>query len=75
MGNVVEGGDAREILDHPQHPCSILLKTSVLAPEVPYAGLPPLDHPGDPGFVTSLPQTQSVNTRAAKETESALCVK
>ena len=42
-GKVVEGGDAREILDNPQHPYSILLKTSVLAPEVPSAGTSPLD--------------------------------
>ena len=37
-GKVVEGGDARTVLDNPQHPYSILLKTSVLAPEVPTAG-------------------------------------
>jgi peptide/nickel transport system ATP-binding protein len=37
-GKVVEGGDARTVLDNPQHPYSILLKTSVLAPEVPTGG-------------------------------------
>ena len=33
-GRVVEGGDARTVLDNPQHPYSILLKASVLSPEV-----------------------------------------
>jgi len=32
-GNVVESGDARAVLDHPQHPYSILLKSAVLSPE------------------------------------------
>jgi peptide/nickel transport system ATP-binding protein len=32
-GKVVESGDARAVLDHPQHPYSILLKESVLSPE------------------------------------------
>lgn len=32
-GVVVEGGNARQILDYPQHPYSILLKSSVLSPE------------------------------------------
>jgi peptide/nickel transport system ATP-binding protein len=36
-GKVVEAGDARTVLDNPQHPYSILLKTSVLSPEVPGA--------------------------------------
>lgn len=35
QGSVVESGDARAVLDHPQHPYSQLLKSSVLSPEVP----------------------------------------
>jgi peptide/nickel transport system ATP-binding protein len=34
-GEVVESGDARMVLDNPQHPYSQLLKSSVLSPEVP----------------------------------------
>jgi len=33
-GKVVEGGNARAVLDNPQHPYSILLKESVLSPVV-----------------------------------------
>jgi ABC-type oligopeptide transport system ATPase subunit len=33
-GKVVEAGDARTVLDHPQHPYSILLKSSVLSPDM-----------------------------------------
>jgi len=33
-GRVVEGGDARTILDNPQHPYSILLKSSVLSQDM-----------------------------------------
>ena len=33
QGKVVESGDARAVLDNPQHPYSILLKSSVLSPE------------------------------------------
>jgi ABC-type glutathione transport system ATPase component len=32
-GKVVESGDARAVLDNPQHPYSILLKESVLSPD------------------------------------------
>jgi peptide/nickel transport system ATP-binding protein len=32
-GKVVEGGSARAVLDNPQHPYSILLKSSVLSPD------------------------------------------
>jgi peptide/nickel transport system ATP-binding protein len=32
-GNAVESGDARAVLDHPQHPYSILLKSAVLSPD------------------------------------------
>jgi ABC-type glutathione transport system ATPase component len=32
-GRAVEAGAAREVLDHPRHPYSILLRDSVLAPE------------------------------------------
>jgi peptide/nickel transport system ATP-binding protein len=35
QGSVVESGDARAVLDNPQHPYSQLLKSSVLSPEVP----------------------------------------
>jgi peptide/nickel transport system ATP-binding protein len=34
-GSAVESGDARTVLDNPQHPYSQLLKRSVLAPDVP----------------------------------------
>mgnify|MGYP001223813594 CR=1 FL=1 len=33
-GEVVEAGDARAVLDNPRHPYAILLKSSVLSPEV-----------------------------------------
>jgi len=33
-GRVVEAGDARQTLDHPQHPYSIELRNAVLSPEV-----------------------------------------
>jgi ABC-type glutathione transport system ATPase component len=35
QGRAVESGDARTVLDNPQHPYSQLLKRSVLAPDVP----------------------------------------
>jgi ABC-type glutathione transport system ATPase component len=34
-GRAVESGDARSVLDNPQHPYSQLLKSSVLSPDVP----------------------------------------
>jgi len=34
-GKVVESGDARTVLDNPQHPYSIMLKAAVLSPDVP----------------------------------------
>jgi ABC-type glutathione transport system ATPase component len=34
-GRVVEAGDARAVLDDPQHPYSILLKSAVLSPDHP----------------------------------------
>jgi peptide/nickel transport system ATP-binding protein len=37
-GKVVESGPARAVLDHPQHPYSILLKSSVLSPDAALAG-------------------------------------
>ncbi len=37
-GKVVEGGDARSVLDNPQHPYSILLKSAVLSPDVTEEG-------------------------------------
>jgi ABC-type glutathione transport system ATPase component len=37
-GEVVERGEARAVLDDPQHPYSKLLKSSVLSPEVPPNG-------------------------------------
>ncbi len=40
QGGVVESGDARAVLDDPQHPYSRLLKSSVLSPEVPSNGVP-----------------------------------
>jgi peptide/nickel transport system ATP-binding protein len=39
-GKAVESGNARAVLDNPQHPYSILLKNAVLSPED--AGKPPL---------------------------------
>jgi peptide/nickel transport system ATP-binding protein len=47
-GKVVEGGDARAVLDNPQHPYSILLKSSVLSPDFPAAS-----PAGDPAAVTT----------------------
>ena len=35
QGSAVESGDARTVLDNPQHPYSQLLKRSVLSPDVP----------------------------------------
>ncbi len=32
-GRVVESGDARTVLDNPQHPYSIMLKAAVLSPD------------------------------------------
>jgi peptide/nickel transport system ATP-binding protein len=37
-GKVVESGEARSVLDHPQHPYSILLKSSVLSPDASIEG-------------------------------------
>ena len=39
-GKVVESGDARAVLDHPKHPYSILLKSSVLSPDAALEGVP-----------------------------------
>ena len=36
-GKVVESGEARAVLDNPQHPYSILLKSSVLSPDAALA--------------------------------------
>jgi ABC-type oligopeptide transport system ATPase subunit len=44
-GEVVESGDARAVLDNPQHPYSILLKNSVLSPDVPEDDAPGDDEP------------------------------
>ena len=44
-GEVVESGDARAVLDNPQHPYSILLKNSVLSPDVPADGTTGGDEP------------------------------
>ncbi len=44
-GEVVESGNARAVLDNPQHPYSILLKNSVLSPDVPGDDLPGDDAP------------------------------
>jgi ABC-type oligopeptide transport system ATPase subunit len=38
-GKVVEAGQARAVLDNPQHPYSILLKSSVLSPDMATQGL------------------------------------
>jgi peptide/nickel transport system ATP-binding protein len=48
-GKVVESGGARAVLDDPQHPYSILLKSSVLSPDAATGGDRVLD-PGPPGF-------------------------
>ena len=45
-GQVVEGGDARTVLDNPQHPYSILLKSSVLSPDAAASGPSILNRPG-----------------------------
>jgi peptide/nickel transport system ATP-binding protein len=37
-GNVVESGDARAVLNEPQHPYSRQLRAAVLLPEVASAG-------------------------------------
>jgi ABC-type oligopeptide transport system ATPase subunit len=37
-GKVVEAGQARAVLDNPQHPYSILLKSSVLSPDMATQG-------------------------------------
>jgi len=34
QGRVVEAGDARTVLDNPQHPYSIMLKAAVPSPDV-----------------------------------------
>jgi len=34
-GEVVERGEARAVLDNPQHPYSIALKNAVLTPDFP----------------------------------------
>jgi ABC-type glutathione transport system ATPase component len=39
-GRVVESGEARAVLDHPQHPYSILLKSSVLSPDAALERVP-----------------------------------
>lgn len=39
QGKSVESGDARTVLDDPQHPYSKLLKSSVLSPDVPTNGV------------------------------------
>ncbi|MEX0854002.1 MAG: ATP-binding cassette domain-containing protein [Bauldia sp.] len=44
-GKVVEAGDARTVLDHPQHPYSILLKSSVLSPDAATGGPTILNRP------------------------------
>lgn len=41
-GQVVESGDARTVLDNPQHPYSIALKTAVLSPDAATGGKSPL---------------------------------
>jgi ABC-type oligopeptide transport system ATPase subunit len=44
-GEVVESGDARAVLSNPQHPYSILLKNSVLSPDVPEDTPPEIQGP------------------------------
>jgi peptide/nickel transport system ATP-binding protein len=39
-GKVVESGDARAVLDRPQHPYSVLLKASVLSPDAALEEIP-----------------------------------
>jgi peptide/nickel transport system ATP-binding protein len=34
QGRVVEAGDARTVLDNPQHPYSVMLEAAVLSPDV-----------------------------------------
>jgi ABC-type oligopeptide transport system ATPase subunit len=56
-GEVVESGDARAVLDNPQHPYSILLKNSVLSPDVPGD-----DVPGDEGEPQTIERNHAVRS-------------
>jgi peptide/nickel transport system ATP-binding protein len=40
-GKAVESGNARAVLDNPQHPYSILLKNAVLSPDDAGRPMPP----------------------------------
>ena len=51
-GKVVESGDARAVLDNPQHPYSILLKSAVLSPDAATGGD---DAPGRPSLGQATP--------------------
>jgi peptide/nickel transport system ATP-binding protein len=53
-GRVVETGDARAVLDNPQHPYSKLLKASVLSPDVPATAGARLR--SDPEFTEGVPR-------------------
>jgi len=46
-GKVVEMGPAHEVLTHPQHPYSILLKESVLSPDDVFRRRPAREHVGE----------------------------
>ena len=56
-GEVVESGDARAVLDNPQHPYSILLKNSVLSPDVPGD-----DVPGDEGEPQTIERNHAIRS-------------
>jgi len=47
-GKAVESGDARGVLDNPQHPYSILLKSAVLSPDDAGRPMSPADSAGRP---------------------------
>jgi peptide/nickel transport system ATP-binding protein len=58
-GKVVESGEARSVLDHPQHPYSILLKSSVLSPDATLEGAFGLARTSaDPSGIGADPTTQ-----------------
>ena len=59
-GKVVESGEARSVLDHPKHPYSILLKSSVLSPDATIDGAFEQSRtPADPADIGAGPTSRS----------------